>query len=327
MTCCLNTYLKYFRLDTSDSSELWSSDRELTFSQVVEVAGQVMPAQERQIVYLGSGWCNDVYVLNNEWILRFPRRGDVIPNLEKEVHISSVLVSAVAETGILIPDVKLVSPKVSMGFPYPIGIYPMLKGISAGLIPIPEMDWAQLVPKMGDFLSAIHSIPMSSFEGFGLPIQQSDEIDDSNLEKKKISAYLRSQNSRALDEAAEWLDFCKPLAPFSGDVCFVHNDLTPENILLDSEKGIIAGVIDWEDGAFGDPVSDFVTLPFWMGWENTFKVCESYSLSIDDTFFKRLEHKSRLASVSWLYYEVQRSDDLSSYFSYVENVWNISHSP
>ena len=313
-------------MDASDSSELWSSDRELTFSQVVEVAGQVIPDQERQIAYLGSGWCNDVYSLNNEWILRFPRRRDVIPNLEKEVHISSVLVPAVFETGILVPDVKLITPDPSVGFPYPIGIYPMLKGVSAGIIPVPEMNWTRVIHKMADFLSAIHSIPTNHFEGFDLPIQRSSEFDGWISEKEKISTYLRSQNSKALDEAAEWLDSCEPLAPFSGDLCFVHNDLTPENILLNSEKRTVAGVIDWEDGAFGDPVSDFVTLPFWIGWENTFKVCDSYSLAIDDTFLSRLEHKSKLASVSWLYYEVQRSDDLSSYFSYVENVWNISHS-
>ena len=317
----------YFRLNTVDSSDLWSSDRELTTSQVYEVAEQVIQDGDRKVTYLGSGWRNDVYALNNQWILRFPRRKDVISNLEKEVDIASVVVPAVAETGILVPDVKLITPEPSVGFPYPIEIYPMLKGISAGIIPIPEMDWTQLIHKMAKFLSTIHSIPISHFEGFNLPIQQYSESDNSNLEKENISTYLRSQNSKALDEAAEWLDYCKPLAPFSGDLCFVHNDLTPENILLDSEKRTVAGVIDWEDGAFGDPVSDFVTLPFWMGWENTFKVCESYSLSIDDTFFKRLEHKSRLASVSWLYYEVQRSDDLSSYFSYVENVWNSNYSP
>ena len=314
-------------MNTVHSSDLWSSDHELTSLQVSEVARQVIEDAEGKIVYLGSGWRNDVYSLNNQWIMRFPRRKDVVPKLEKEVHISPVLAQVVADTGILIPDVKLITPKVSVGFPYPVGIYPMLKGVPAAINPKPEMNWPQLVPNFGVFLSAIHSIPTTSFEGFNLPIQQLDGTDDSNLEKEEIAAYVRSQNTKFLDEAAEWLDYCKPPMSFSEDFCFVHNDLTPENILLDSERGIVAGVIDWEDGAFGDPVTDFVTLPFWMGWENTFKVCDSYSLHIDDEFFERLEYKSKLASVSWLYYEVKRSDDLSSYFSYVKNVWNRNYSP
>ena len=138
--------------------------------------------------------------------------------------------------------------------------------------------------------------------------------------------HLRSYEVKSLDACAEWLDSCEPLPPFSGDLSFIHNDLSPEHILLDPEFGTITGVIDDYVISTGEshPVSDFVTLPFWIGWENTFRICDSYSLSIDDKFLSRLEYGSKLSSLAWLYDEAQRSNDLSSQISYIERVWDIN---
>ena len=312
-------------MNSSYSPELWSSDRELRFAQVIELAEETIPNLERyQVSYLGSGWDNDVYSLNNNWILRFPRREEIISHLEKEVYLSSVLVPELEQTGVPVPNVKLITPGPSVGFPYPIGIYPMLKGVSAGTDPMVEMNWTDFIPKTANFLRTLHSIPIDHFRDFALPTQETLGCVEWLLEKEDILFHLHSYEVKSLDACAEWLDSCEPLPPFSGDLSFIHNDLSPEHILLDPEFGTITGVIDWEEGAIGDPVSDFVTLPFWIGWENTLRVCDSYSLSIDDKFLNRLEYGSKLSSLAWLYDEAQRSNDLSSQISYIEKVWDIN---
>ena len=43
-------------------------------------------------------------------------------------------------------------------------------------------------------------------------------------------------------------------APFSGKTVLCHGDFWPENILW--QEGRITGVLDWEDAALGDPLSD-----------------------------------------------------------------------
>tara|TARA_B100001013_G_C24593771_1_gene435888 strand:- start:192 stop:1145 length:954 start_codon:yes stop_codon:yes gene_type:complete len=312
-------------VNSSYSPELWSSDRELRFAQVIALAEETIPNLERyQVSYLGSGWDNDVYSLNSDWILRFPRREEVISSLEKEVYLSSVLVPELEQTGVPVPNVKLITPGPSVRFPYPIGIYPMLKGVSAGADPTMEMNWANFIPKTANFLRTLHSIPVGNFRDFALPTQETLGFLEWLPEKEDILFHLHSYEVKSLDMCAEWLDSCEPLPPFSGDLSFIHNDLSPEHILLDPEFGTITGVIDWEEGAIGDPVADFVTLPFWIGWENTFRICDSYSLSIDDGFLSRLEYGSKLTSLAWLYDEAQRSNDLSSQISYIERVWDIN---
>ena len=306
------------------SPDQWSSDRDLTFSQVIRTAENVIPNLKRyEISYIGSGWCNDVYSLNNEWILRFPRREEVITHLQKEVSISTVLVSALEETKVLVPDIKLVTPGPSVGFPYPIGMYPMVTGGSAGPNQKVEMSWSDFVPKTANFLRALHSIPIDQFRDIDLPKEETLSCVEWLLIKKDILTHLHSYKLQSLDICAEWLDRCEPLAPYEGDLSFIHNDLSPEHFLVDPEAGTITGVIDWEDAAIGDPVSDFITLPFWIGWENTLRLCESYSRCLDPGFIQRLKYGSKLTSLAWLFDEAQRSNDLLAQISFIENVWHI----
>lgn len=60
-------------------------------------------------------------------------------------------------------------------------------------------------------------------------------------------------------QGAEWKELKTYLeqasnAPFSGDAALCHGDFWPENILW--REGRITGVLDWEDAALGDPLSD-----------------------------------------------------------------------
>ena len=203
-------------MNSSYSSERWSSDRELRFSQVMELAKEVIPNLKRyQVSYLGSGWCNDVYSLNNDWILRFPRRKEVIAHLEKEVYISSVLVKELQQTDVPVPNYRLTTLGHSVGFPYPIGIYPMLTGISAGIEQKVEMNWNDFIPRTANFLKSLHSIPVDRFKDFDLPTQKTLGCVEWLLEKKDILSHLHSYHSKSLDACAEWLYSCEPLPPFS----------------------------------------------------------------------------------------------------------------
>ena len=62
-----------------------------------------------------------------------------------------------------------------------------------------------------------------------------------------------------LPDGAEWralLDFCAALAPrpFDGEPVLLHGDFWPRNLLW--QDGRVVAVLDWEDAACGDPLSD-----------------------------------------------------------------------
>lgn len=62
-----------------------------------------------------------------------------------------------------------------------------------------------------------------------------------------------------LPEGEEWQSLRKHLETlsdtgYSGNPCLLHGDFWPENLLW--QNGNLAAVLDWEDAALGDPLSD-----------------------------------------------------------------------
>ena len=99
----------------SRNLEPWESDRELDPAMVRMMAEAFLPdLPQYEIQYVGSGWCNDVYKLNSDWILRFPRRRDVLSNLKKSAGVSDFLIPLLKETGVSIPEFSCVCPRTGM---------------------------------------------------------------------------------------------------------------------------------------------------------------------------------------------------------------------
>jgi len=301
------------------------SDRELTLEQVRKIAGQLFPEfRDHLIRYIGSGWGSDVYCVNEEWVLRFPRRLGVVPALEYETSISPVIVEASRGTGVNVPDLKCVEPEAATQFPYPIGLYKYLSGTSSEQKDWEEIDWNALVTRLGKFLTRIHSIPVNKFPNLEIPMQQELFFLQWLRYVKEIYEYINSLSDQGFKKCSEWLlHSANPPEPYSGQPKLIHNDFNPEHIIFAPGETNMTAVIDWEDAMFGDPVSDFVTLPFWMGWDRTRQVINRYELALDSGFFERLEFTSKLVSLAWLYDESDQSDDLELQKSYVRRVFEL----
>ena len=307
----------------SSQIEPWKADRDLELSQVRMMAEAFLPNLPLyEIRFIGSGWCNDVYNLNSEWILRFPRRMDVLSNLKKETRLSPFLISNLRDTGVLIPNVVTVSPPEDCGFPYPFGAYRMIPGTSGGTKVGPITDWSKFAKTLGYFLTTLHSISKSNMDILDVHVQRNLSLQVYLDRKDHITKFIDSLQDGELSGNAEWLIASKLPEPYLGQLRFTHNDLCPEHILIDRRDGSITGIIDWEDATVGDPVSDFVTLPFWIGWNNTQLVIDNYRLEIDSGFPERLEFAAKVLSLAWLYEESRRSGNISLQKWYVKNVFS-----
>lgn len=290
------------------------------------------------IRYLGSGWSNEVYTLNSQWILRFPLRKEVSANLGKEVAVSSFLSTYLKKTGVTIPEIVSLSPPEDSGFPYSFGAYRMISGIPSGSRALAATNWPLLAKTLGNFLNTLHAIPALDAESsLGLGNYRYPRCFEWWSQKSDILRFIESLGDTTLFEHARWLIHAKLPHHYSGQLRLNHNDLYPENILVDPVNGVLTGVIDWEDSAFNDPVADFITLPFWMGWENTQLVISYYQHELDAGFLERLKFGSKLLSLALIYsgggffrssggheqYKENRlKDDISLRKWYVKNVFN-----
>jgi aminoglycoside phosphotransferase (APT) family kinase protein len=62
----------------------------------------------------------------------------------------------------------------------------------------------------------------------------------------------------------------------------VHRDLAPEHVLVDA-RGVVVGLIDFEDATVGDPAVDFAGLSAVLGHDRTEQLLAAYGRPVDRT--------------------------------------------
>jgi aminoglycoside phosphotransferase (APT) family kinase protein len=201
----------------------------------------------------GEGWDNAVWVVEERWAFRFPRRAIAIPGVEREL---SVLPRLAPLLDVPIPVPSFVGQR---GERYP---WPFFGG---GLLPGREVADAELDSEarvalgteLGQFLRALHAPEMRAQVDPDdvLPI---DPLGRADMDKRVSMArqYLGELESTGVWQGngavARVLDGASRLAP--KERVFVHGDLHLRHVLVDD--GSLTGVIDWGDCCTGDPSID-----------------------------------------------------------------------
>jgi aminoglycoside phosphotransferase (APT) family kinase protein len=178
----------------------------------------------RLIRVVDSGWDSRVFDLGGRWILRVARQ-DVVAN------------AYAGEARLL----RRLTPTLPIPVPKPIRTgkrWMLVRRI--GGTPIGEEAGAGLGHALGEFLRALHSLPLDEALALGL-------IDVEPFRREVLPllrAEERAAGERLLAEHAT--------AEF--EPALTHADLGPEHILVDADR--IVGVLDWTDACVGDPAID-----------------------------------------------------------------------
>jgi aminoglycoside phosphotransferase (APT) family kinase protein len=110
-----------------------------------------------------------------------------------------------------------------------------------GTTEIPASLDVQYIDAMAETLASIHEVPVSGLPNLPArndPIPEVHDYIPEDLEWDDLRACLQAQSDTA----------------YQGSVKLLHGDYWPENLLW--QKGNIAAILDWEDAAIGDPLSD-----------------------------------------------------------------------
>lgn len=78
-----------------------------------------------------------------------------------------------------------------------------------------------------------------------------------------------------VDGALHWLqdNVRRQSAAFPRPLRLTHDDVSPEHLLVDPDRGELVGILDWSDAALGNPARDFAPLACWHGWRFSTKHC------------------------------------------------------
>lgn len=235
----------------------------------------------KTIRFLGAGWDNTAFIIDEALIFRFPRREIALPLLEAEW---SALPRLAPRLPLPVPVPKWKGVPTD-DFPWPFIGYRMISGFTACYADLHEEERAALAGPIGQFLAVLHATPESEISHLHIPSDKHNRIDGVLLTSKiemnfaELSLIGLLENEKELKSVVQDLQHFRP--PVSSSV--VHGDFYVRHLLVD-EKHQLAGVIDWGDIHLGDPAMDLAIAHSFLPLEAHKSFIDAYGDISEDTW-------------------------------------------
>jgi aminoglycoside phosphotransferase (APT) family kinase protein len=211
---------------------------------------------------LGEGWDSTAWLVDEQWVFRFPRRAVVVPGFRRELAVVPRLAPALP---LPVPvAVHRGEPSAEFGWPF------------AGSRFVPGRELSDAAPDdsarvrhgraLGRFLRALHDVDPASLtiEGELLPIDangRADMRDRATRAERQVAVLARLGLWRAPAALFPALEHARGLEPPRA-LAIAHGDLHLRHVLV-GDDGELSGVIDWIDVCRADPAID---LPLYWGY-------------------------------------------------------------
>ena len=260
-------------------------DLQIQYQKSIQTAIPDLDIRDARLVS-GQNQFNDVLIVNDQTVFRFPRTEDGVGQLIREFALLRVLKNRLP---IPIPD-PVYEHLEDAGAGEAFMAYPLLPGEPFSRKTFgsdaPEEYLHRAVVQMGDFIHVLHGIEPESL-GIDLPVR------DTREEWSGLYADIRELLFPHMrPDAVEWArrlfdNFLDDETNFAYRPVLRHGDLGASNILFDSGTGSVSGVLDFSSAALGDPAVDVAGLA-----------------SISEAFFSAL-YGSRKAEIGPLMHRAQ----------------------
>ena len=245
----------YAIVGTPLADKPWLAEVEVTHERAAALIESQCPALAPVTLSLmGAGWDNTAYLVNGEWVFRFPRRTIAVPLLEAE---GRVLPKLAPHLPCPIPRPEWFG-RPADGYPWPFLGYRRLAGEVASDVGLDESARAALARPLARFLRALHDVPQTDADAWGAPPDAFGRLDGARLERMVRPALAELVARGTIDDAAPWLDVVEAglaALPVDMSLALVHGDFYSRHVLVD-ETGGMAGVIDFGDLHVGHPAVD-----------------------------------------------------------------------
>lgn len=205
----------------------------------------------RSLRPLGEGWDTTVWLVDDEWAFRFPRRSIVVQGIENEIEHLPRLAPVLP---LPIPIPTLVG-QPSEAFPWPFCGSRFLPGRELADAGLEDEARRALARPLAEFLRALHTVDLGS----ELPIDPVARADMA-VRVPRAREFLAKVESLGLWRPPPVVDEILEAAivlPAPRASAVVHGDLHLRHLLV-GDAGEPTGVIDWIDLSRSDPCVDLV---------------------------------------------------------------------
>jgi aminoglycoside phosphotransferase (APT) family kinase protein len=236
------------------NTELWHPDITITD----ELACKLIEHQFKTLVpvklkCIGEGWDNKVFLVNEQFVFRFPHRKIAASLIERENTVLKHLQEIVE---LQIPNPVYLG-KPSDNYPFHYHGYPIIKGKSGCHAALSESARAKSINKLAELLRCLHNISQPQARKIGADRQL---FDRTNIDKvtselatrvEKINArHIATINLSVFND--EILTAKKVILP--EQKVLIHGDLYCRHLMFHHEE--LVGIIDWGDTGINSPAVD-----------------------------------------------------------------------
>lgn len=232
----------------------WEPEYIITPERALEIIVNQFPdLQAHKIEFMGAGNDNTAYLLNDEYVFRFPRKTESVLYLRDELFVLSKIAKFLPAP---IPVPQWIG-RPETDFPWIFAGYRKLAGQTACHLNLGDRERTALAQPLAHFLSKLHTILISTEHLKALTDDTLIKLDPkllvykakNNLEQMGLRGLLENKN-----QLHTILDALANLS-FPEDRCIVHGDLYVRHILIDARHQF-GGVIDWGDVHIGNAAID-----------------------------------------------------------------------
>jgi aminoglycoside phosphotransferase (APT) family kinase protein len=277
----------------------WESDvaldPEAVARIVTELWKELAPAE---VVPFNEGWDSRAFLVNQAWVFRFPKRAEVVPDLEKELRLLPALTGRL---GVPIPAFQFDGR--SDQYPFRFAGYRRIDGLVAPEVPASRLNVGRVTAQLASFIDALHGVSVDEARALGVPSDE-ESPESRAAGAGEVLAAIEGKVDGALVAKARAVIEAPPPA-YGGPPRLIHDDLLGEHIIITFRGDRVAGIVDWGDAAIGDPAADFAGVHAWLGNDGLEAVLARITTDVDDGLRARASFGSALAGVDHVRYGLE----------------------
>ena len=202
----------------------------------------------------GEGDNSKAFIINENYIFRFPKREEVKQQIKREIailpKIKSLLNLQIPQFEFVSPEINFVGYKIIPGTPLTFKIYNSLN----------KKQQTSIQQSLANFLSQLHHIDSSIFADCHLETMDIKEEYSDNFKKAQKFIYPLISKSKQKIISQLFTEYLNNPENFNYAPALIHNDFSKDHILFDTVNKEITGIIDFGDIALGDPDYDLMYL-------------------------------------------------------------------